>query len=61
MTIADLAINGSTGLEQAVEPRRRSRRGRRVLFLVALAGVIGLVAARKRHHIQEVTEDSNGF
>lgn len=59
MTLADLALDGSTGLEQPHAPVRR--RGRRLIALVALVTVIGLVAtAARRQHRHLDAEDSNG-
>jgi hypothetical protein len=60
MTLADLALDGSTGLERAEPPVRR--RGRRLLALVAIATVIGLLAARaRRRHSSFDAEDPDGI
>ena len=60
MTQADLARDGSTGLEQAEPPV--GRRGRRFVALVAIAAVIGVVAARaRRHHRLVDVEEADGI
>jgi hypothetical protein len=60
MTLADLAVDGSTGLEQA-EPRRR-RKGQRLVALIAIATVIGFVAARgRRRQAAPALEDEDGI
>ena len=60
MTLADLALDGSTGLEKA-EPRSR-RTGRRLFRLVAIAALFGLIAAWARHQHESLdVEDADGF